>query len=102
MFKALSNPNRLRIFLRLATCCPPGTRYAADDEAVRTCVGELGRDLAVTPSTVSHHIKELHQAGLIRTQRRGQHVDCWIDPETLGVLAGFFPRPDPENTGAKP
>ena len=25
VFKALSNPNRLRIFFPLATCCSPGT-----------------------------------------------------------------------------
>lgn len=54
------------------------------------CVGELGKTLEVAPSTVSHHIKELHQAGLIRMKRHGQKVACWIDPETLNILAGFF------------
>ena len=65
VFKALANPNRLQIFLRLASCCPPGTK--CDSEAVvRQCVGELGQDLEIDPSTVSHHLKELRRAGLIR------------------------------------
>lgn len=93
MFRALSNPNRLRIFLRLASCCcAPGGVRMTDAEA-RACVGELGQDLEVGPSTVSHHIKELRQAGLIQMQRRGQNVECWVDPEILRALAEFFAEP---------
>lgn len=95
IFKALSNRNRLRLFLRLVSCCRPGTRCQADD-AGSACVGALGKDLDIAPSTVSHHIKELQQAGLIRMERRGQHVDCWVDPETLGMLAAFFQNPVPQ------
>ncbi len=89
IFKALSNPNRLRLFLRLVSCCRPGTRCQADDVG-SACVGALGGDLDIVPSTVSHHVKELQQAGLIRMERRGQRVECWVDPETLGRLAAFF------------
>ena len=71
MFKALSNPHRLTIFLRLSSCCVPGTVCEPDD-MVRSCVGDLGQNLGLSPSTVSHHIKELHRAGLIRMERRGQ------------------------------
>lgn len=93
IFKALSSPNRLRIFLRLISCCKPGT--TCDIKAgLRTCVGELGKDLGVVPSTVSHHIKELHQAGLIKTQRRGQMIVCWVDPEMIHALAEFFIEAD--------
>ena len=60
---------------------------------MRGCVGDLGRDLGIGASTVSHHIKELYQAGLIQTERRGQHVECWIVPETLEMLAEFFQQP---------
>jgi len=93
MFKALSNPNRLKIFMRLTTCCLPGTVTSINPgtgEAGCACVGELGRDLDIVPSTISHHIKELRQAGLIRMERRGQKMECWIDPETLKALQGFF------------
>ncbi len=89
IFKALSNPNRLKILQRLTACCPPGTR-CYEDPQMRACVGEVGRDLQIAPSTVSHHIKELNQAGLIRMERRGQNIECWVDPETLKELADFF------------
>ncbi len=89
LFKALANPNRLRIFLRLVSCCVPGKTRCTDD-GMRACVGELGQDLGLAPSTVSHHIKELCQAGLIRMERSGQNVECWVDPEILAELAEFF------------
>ena len=92
MFKALSNPHRLSIFLRLVMCCSEGTQWDVSPEGC-VCVGELGQDLGIAPSTVSHHIKELHRAGLIRTERAGQQIKCWIDPGTLRYLAEFFSRP---------
>jgi ArsR family transcriptional regulator len=91
-FKALSNPNRLRIFSRLISCCMPGTVCSADED-MGACVGELGQDMGIAPSTVSHHIKELRRAGLIRMKRRGKKVECWIDPDMLKDLADFFSRP---------
>ena len=93
MFKALSNPNRLKIFMRLATCCQPGTVNSINPNtgmAGCACVGELGEDLGIVPSTVSHHIKELRRAGLIRMERRGQKIECFIDPATLTSLKEFF------------
>ena len=93
IFKALSNPNRLRLFMRLITCCKPGTvtSISADTESQGcACVGELGKDLNIVASTISHHMKELRQAGLVRMERRGQRIECWIDPETLAELAGLF------------
>ncbi len=89
VFKALSNPHRLRIFLQLVECCTPGTRCAVEDGG-RACVGDLGRSLGIVSSTVSHHVKELVRSGLIRTERRGRKIDCWIDPEMLAGLSSFF------------
>ncbi len=93
MFKALSNPNRLKIFLHLVSCCQPGTCTSNNRNTESegcACVGELGKDLGIVASTISHHIKELRRAGLIRIERRGQKVECWIDQETLSALQGFF------------
>lgn len=88
-FKALSNPNRLQIYLRLLSCCTPGTACSA--ETINSfCVGELGEDLAVAPSTLSHHIKELQHAGLIKTRRRGQNIECYVDTEKVATLKEFF------------
>jgi ArsR family transcriptional regulator len=92
IFKALSNPNRLRIFLHLISCCAPDTVQNIDAGA-KACAGDLGRNLEIVPSTVSHHVKELNRAGLIRMERRGQKIECWVDPGILRDLANFFGQP---------
>ncbi len=92
-FKALSNPNRLKIFVQLMNCCEPGTVCSAED-VTKSCVGDLGDGLDIAASTLSHHIKELNRAGLIQMERRGQNVDCWVDPKTVKKLNHFF---QPEN-----
>jgi DNA-binding transcriptional ArsR family regulator len=89
IFKALSTPNRLRIFLRLVSCCPPGTQCSTD-VALRQCVSELGKGLEIDASTVSHHIRELRQSGLIRMERRGKNMLCWVDPETVIAAANLL------------
>lgn len=89
-FKALSNPHRLKIFMRLVKCCGPNAACSTKSDQMKACVGQLGKDLGIVASTVSHHIKELHQAGLISMERRGQKINCWVDPETVRGLARFF------------
>ncbi|RJR34059.1 MAG: ArsR family transcriptional regulator [Desulfobacteraceae bacterium] len=89
IFKALSNPHRLRIFLRLVSCCGPGTVWTVEAQESAS-VGDLAKDLNIVPSTVSHHIKELRQAGLIKMRRAGQKIECWIDAEIYRELGEFF------------
>ena len=91
IFKALSNANRLKIFLRLASCCKPGTIGFIDGEDASTAyIGELSQEVNVVKSTVSHHIKELKRVGLIRTERQGQRIACWVDPHMVDALRTFF------------
>lgn len=89
IFKALSNPNRVKIFSRLAACCPPGKKFDFPDEN-SVCVGDLGKDLCIAPSTVSHHIKELNGAGLIIMERSGQKIKCWVDETVVKEIKEFF------------
>jgi len=89
IFKALSNANRLRIFLRLASCCKPGTVGFINENST-AYIGELGEEVNVVKSTVSHHIKELKRVGLIRTERQGQKIACWVDPQIVEALREFF------------
>ena len=88
-FKALVHPNRLKIYLQLLDCCTPGTACAVN-EVQKCCAGDLGSGLDVAPSTLSHHIKELTQAGLLQMSRRGQHIDYWVNPEVLEIMRRFF------------
>ena len=92
-FKALSNPNRLKIFLQLMNCCEPGS-ICSTETVSKCCVGELGNGLDIAASTLSHHIKELNRGGLIQMERRGQNVDCWIDTDTVKALTRFFQPQD--------
>ncbi len=88
IFKALSHPHRLALFLKLSKCCEKNNC----DEATcsRICVGELGKGLGISPSTLSHHLKELTRAGLISTRKSGQNIECWVAETTLNDLSLFF------------
>jgi ArsR family transcriptional regulator, arsenate/arsenite/antimonite-responsive transcriptional repressor len=89
MLKALSNPNRLKIFLRLLACCPADTICDLTSPNGE-CVGELGKDLDISPSTVSHHIKELNYAGLILLERKGKFITCRANTEALARMSLLF------------
>lgn len=88
-FAALSNPQRLRMFIRLATtCCAP----EAGARRTQTCcsASEVGAGLDLAASTASHHLKELRRAGLMHVERHGRKIDCWASQETLQRLASFL------------
>ena len=83
VFKALSDPTRLGIFriIRDGGCCP--------DEGGTGGLSELAGRFGVSLSTVSHHVKELRRAGLIRCEKRGQTVACRAVPEALELIHRF-------------
>jgi ArsR family transcriptional regulator, arsenate/arsenite/antimonite-responsive transcriptional repressor len=87
VFKALSNPHRLRMYLRLASACEPG---CCDDAEKQSCVGDLGGELGLAQSTLSHHLKELHRAGLIQMDRHGKFVMCCVNEDVHAELMQLF------------
>jgi len=96
MFKALSHPKRLEIFLDFASCIPPGTVEKTTEEQMAVCQREISAVHELAPSTVSHHIKELRISGLIHQERRGKEIFISVNPEALETLH-FFTR----NLGCK-
>jgi len=91
-FAALSNPQRLRMFVKLASsgCASESRKEKPELTAGFCCATEVGDGLDLAASTVSHHLKELRQAGLVHVERRGRRIDCWASQETLELLASFF------------
>ena len=91
IFRALGDPSRLAIFEVIRRGCSDGEGHS--DEDLRQNIGEIAGEFNLSLSTVSHHIKELRNAGLIRCERRGQQIFCSVDPDALG-LADRFLRTD--------
>lgn len=90
IFKALSNPNRLKIMHKLMDCCNLGTKLQFDVHKRTAYIGELGADLGIGKSTISHHIKELRRVKLIITERHGQKIKCWTNAELITSIGDFF------------
>lgn len=93
-FRALGHPHRLTIVRRLMerriACCE-GERV--DDctlDPARCSVGELLDDVACSPSTLSHHLKELEGAGVIERARDGRRIFCRVDEARLDELRRFL------------
>jgi ArsR family transcriptional regulator len=74
-FRAVADPARLRLLSLIAA--------QPDAEA---CVCHLVKPLGLSQPTVSHHLKVLHDAGLLARERRGSWIYYRIVPEQLAAL----------------
>ena len=89
--KALSDPSRLRIVQFLSNMCCG--RAAVDDDggvydgpsASEVCFHLTGAEKI--NSTVSHHLHELEDAGLIQITRSGKKMICTLNSEALKTLS---------------
>lgn len=95
MFKALGDPTRLRIFDFLRCCCGPvavgeegEVRPVQGPTVGEVCCQVTGADKIT--STVSFHLKELRNAGLIVMEKRGKNMICSLDRDALRKLAAYL------------
>jgi ArsR family transcriptional regulator len=73
IFKALSDPTRLKL-VKLLNDCQGGICQGG-----ALCVNALAQQLGVTQSAVSQHLRILKQAGLVNGDRRGSFMHYSLD-----------------------
>lgn len=85
LLKALADPVRLRLLSLVAS--------HADGEA---CVCDLNDAFDLSQPTISHHLKVLHDAGLLHREKRGVWVYYRVRPEAMQAFLTLFAAvPDP-------
>ena len=53
-------------------------------------VGEVGEDLGIPSSTLSHHLEKLNNEDLVRVRREGTYLWYSANTEALQELLGFL------------
>jgi DNA-binding transcriptional ArsR family regulator len=79
MFSAMGTEARLRIIRLLLAAHPEGM-----------VVGEIGEELEIPNSTLSHHLDKLKNEDLVTVQREGTFLRYRANTEALQELVGFL------------
>ncbi len=75
--KALADPTRLRLFSIVAS-------------GEEQCACDLTDPLGVSQPTVSHHLKTLTEAGLLRREQRGKWAYFSVNKDALAELSAVL------------
>ena len=79
MFAAMGTESRLRIMQLLLTAHPDGL-----------VVGDIGSELDISNSTLSHHLEKLKHEDLVQVRREGTFLWYSANTEALQKLLGFL------------
>ena len=79
MFSAMGTEPRLRIVRLLLSAHPEGM-----------VVGDIGSELEIPSSTLSHHLDKLKNEDLVRVRREGTFLWYSANTEALQELLGFL------------
>lgn len=87
VFKALSDPTRLKILAHLSRNL--GGRCSGPEPGVCAC--DLEAVTGLSQPTVSHHMKCLISAHLVRGEKRGKWMYYRIDPRGFALIRALLP-----------
>ena len=87
LLKALADPVRLRLM-----------SLVASHDGGEACVCELNDAFELSQPTISHHMKVLHDAGLVDRDKRGVWVYYRARTEALAGLGTLIGSPHPAAT----
>lgn len=79
MFSAMGTGPRLRIMRVLLSAHPDGM-----------VVNEIGTDLGIPSSTLSHHLEKLKNEELVKVRREGTYLWYSANADALQELLGFL------------
>jgi ArsR family transcriptional regulator len=79
MLKAIADPARLRLL-----------SLVLSHEGAEACVCDLLPYFDLSQPTISHHLKVLHEAGLLDREKRGTWVFYLAQPAAMAALAELF------------
>jgi ArsR family transcriptional regulator, arsenate/arsenite/antimonite-responsive transcriptional repressor len=79
MLSAMGTEPRLRIMQLLLSAYPEGLT-----------VGEIGSELEIPSSTLSHHLDKLKNENLVKVRREGTFLWYSADTDALKELLGFL------------
>jgi ArsR family transcriptional regulator len=79
LLKALADPVRLRLM-----------SLVLSHEGGEACVCDLNDAFELSQPTISHHLKVLHDVGLMDRDKRGVWVYYQAKPEAMQALMGLF------------
>ncbi len=79
MFTAMGTEPRLRIMRLLLSAHPDGM-----------VVSDVGNELSIAASTLSHHLDKLKNEGLVKVRREGTYLWYSANAEALQELLGFL------------
>ena len=79
LLKAIADPVRLRLMSLILS-----------HQGGEACVCDLNDAFDLSQPTISHHLKVLHQAGLLDRERRGTWVYYKAKPDALSAMNTLF------------
>ena len=93
IFKALSNEQRLKLFMMIyewQESEESGAEGFSYCDGLERCFTKACCSFQLSRSTISHHFKELQNAGLITCTRNGQCFVCKINDQAVAAIQNFL------------